>query len=426
MRRIITGGRIIDPCQKLDRVGHLVIEGERVAAILRPEQPVPQEAEVIPADGLWVVPGLIDIHVHLRQPGHEYKEDIASGTRAAAAGGFTTVAAMPNTEPINDSASISESIMEIAAREGTVRVKVIAAATKGQQGKELTEYGELAQLGVVGVSDDGRPVADAAMLRRVMEYAATTFGLKVIDHPEDLSLSQGGHMNEGAVSTRLGLRGIPAAAEEVAVHRDLAVAKLTGLPIHLAHISTAGAVELIRRAKYDGLAVTAETAPHYFTLTDEAVVGYDTGAKMNPPLRTAADVEAIRAGLADGTLDCIATDHAPHSSLEKEVEFERAAFGIVGLETALPLALALVGDGVLTPTGLVERMATRPAAVLGLKGGSLKPGGPADVTVIDPEAELTVDPTKFQSKSANTPFGGWRVRGRAKLTIVGGRTVFSG
>ncbi len=423
MRRIIRGGRIIDPGQKLDQEGHLIIEGERIAAILRPEQPAPQEAEVIPAEGLWVVPGLIDMHVHLRQPGHEYKEDIASGTRAAAAGGFTCIASMPNTDPVNDNASVSEFIIETAAKEGLIKVKVIAAATKGLKGKELTEFGELAALGVLGVSDDGRPITPTNMLRRVMEYASN-FGLVVIDHPEELSLSEHGQIHEGVVSTRLGLRGIPAAAEETAVFRDIAVAKLTGLPIHLAHISTAGAVELIRRAKAEGVKVTAETAPHYFTLTDEAVVGYDTSAKMNPPLRTAADVAAIKAGLGDGTIDCIATDHAPHSELEKEVEFERAAFGVIGLETALPLSLALVREGVLSPSALVERLAANPARILGLNTGSLKPGAPADITLIDPETEYTVKSADFMSKAANTPFDGWQVKGRAAMTIVAGRTVW--
>lgn len=423
MRRILRGGRILDPCQKLDQVGHLVIEGQKIAAVLRPEQPLPEEAEIIPAEGLMVTPGLIDMHVHLRQPGQEYKEDIVSGTRAAAAGGFTCLACMPNTDPVNDSAAVSQFIIDTAAREGEVRVKVIAAATKGLGGDELNEYGELSELGVVGLSDDGKPIFSPAVLRRVMEYASN-FNLTVIDHPEEPSLATGGQINEGPVSTRLGLKGIPAQAEEIAVHRDIAVSRLTGLPIHLAHISTAGSVELIRRAKADGLKVTAETAPHYFTLTDEACATYSTNAKMNPPLRTADDVEAIRAGLADGTLDCIATDHAPHAVLEKDVEFARAAFGIVGLETALPLALDLVRDGVLSPLDLVSRMSAGPARVLGLNHGNLKPGTAADVTIIDPEAKWTVEPDKFRSKGRNTPFGGWQMQGRAVMTIVNGRTVY--
>jgi len=422
MRRLIRGGRIIDPSQEIDRLAHLLIEDDRVAAILRPGEE-PQEVEIIPAEGLWVTPGLIDIHVHLRQPGHEYKEDIASGTRAAAAGGFTTVACMPNTEPVNDTASVSEFIMETAAREGVVRVRVIAAATRGLAGAELTEFGDLASLGVVGVSDDGRPIRPARMMRRVLEYASN-FGLRVIDHPEDLSLSEQGLINEGIVSTRLGLEGIPAAAEEVAVFRDLALAQLTRRPVHLAHISTAGSVELIRRAKAAGAAVTAETAPHYFSLTEEALTDYSTEAKMNPPLRTATDAAAIKEGLADGTIDCIATDHAPHSALEKEVEFDRAAFGVIGLETALPLSLALIREGVLTPSQLARCMSLAPAQALGLDGGRLTPGAPADLTLIDPEVAYTIDPETFQSKARNTPFAGWPVQGRAVMTIVGGKIVW--
>ena len=393
-----------------------------MAAILRPEQPLPAEAEVIPCEGMWVVPGLVDIHVHLRQPGQEYKENIASGGRAAAAGGFTAVACMANTNPVNDTAAVSRFIIETAGRESPVRVKVIAAATRGLKGEDLSEYGDLAGLGVIALSDDGHPIQPARLLRRVLEYASS-FGLKVIDHPEEPSLCSGGQINEGIVSTRLGLKGIPAAAEELGVYQDIAVSRLTGLPIHLAHISTAGAVELIRRAKAEGVPVTAETAPHYFTLTEEAVAEYQTSAKMNPPLRRAEDVAAVKAGLADGTLDVIASDHAPHSVLEKEVEFERAAFGIVGLETALPLSLGLVREGVLTPRQLVERLSLNPAKALAIQGGSLKPGQPADVTVIDPEARWTVEPGKFLSKGRNTPFAGWQVGGRAVLTVVAGRTV---
>ena len=423
MRRLIRGGRIIDPSQKLDCVGHVVIEEERVAAILRPEQPAPQEAEVIPAEGMWVCPGLIDMHVHLRQPGFEYKEDVGSGSRAAAAGGFTAIACMANTEPINDTASVSQLIMEAADRDAIVKVKVVAAATKGQKGEELTEYGDLAELGVVGVSDDGSPIAPARTLRRVLEYASN-FGLAVLDHPEEKTLSAKGHMNEGAVSTRLGLNGIPAASEEIGVHRDIAVCRLTGLPIHLQHISTAGSVDLIRRAKAQGLPVTAETAPHYFTLTEESVNGFDVNCKMNPPLRTADDVAAIKAALADGTLDCIATDHAPHAPIEKEVEFMSAPNGIVGLETSLALSLSLVREKTISPGRMIELMSLNPAKVLGLRGGSLKPGRPADLTIIDPEFKTTVDPDKFQSKARNTAFAGWAVQGRAVMTIIDGKTAF--
>ncbi len=423
MRRLIRGGRIIDPSQNLDAEGHLILKGGVVEAVLKPGEPLPEAAKVIPAEGLWVAPGLIDIHVHLRQPGHEYKENIASGTRAAAAGGFTCLACMPNTWPVNDSASVTQFIIETAQKEGRVRVKIIAAVSVGLKGRELTEYGELASLGVVGLSDDGQPVRTARMLRRALEYASN-FGLTVIDHPEDLSLSEHGHMNEGVVSVRLGLGGVPAEAEDVVVFRDIAVARLTGRHVHLAHISTAGAVELIRRAKADGVDVTAEAAPHHFTLTEEAVIGYDTATKVNPPLRTAADVAAVKEGLKDGTIDCIATDHAPHSELEKAVEFEKAACGLIGLETALPLSLALVREGVLSPSRLIEHMSAAPARVLNLPGGTLKPGSPADVTIIDPQAKYKVEPAKLLSKSRNTPFAGWSVQGRAVMTIVAGRTVW--
>ncbi len=415
---VLRNGRIIDPATGLDRHGDLLISGSTIVAVGTVDD-VPADARILDVDGCWVVPGLIDMHVHLREPGEEYKETIESGCRAAAAGGFTAVACMPNTKPVNDCKAITTYILARAAAAGCVRVYPVAAISKCSAGVELAEYGELRAAGAVAVSDDGLPVMNSQLMRRALEYAAT-FNMLVISHAEDANLAAGGVMNEGATATRLGLRGIPASAETVMVYRDLALAELTGARLHIAHVSTAEAVACIRRAKERGVPVTAETAPHYFTLTEEAVDQYDTNAKMNPPLRTDADVEAIRQGLADGTLDAIATDHAPHSILEKEVEFDRAANGIVGLETAVPLALDLVRKGILDAAGLVRCLSTNPARILGVPGGSLAPGGMADVTVIDPEEEYTLEPDNLFSKGKNSPFLSRPLKGRAVLTIVGG------
>jgi len=410
----ITNGRIIDPANQIDQIADLLVIDGRIAG---PDLPVPAGVPEIDAKGCWVVPGLIDMHVHLREPGEEYKEDILSGAKAAASGGFTGVACMPNTKPVNDCATVTAMILGRAA-EAAVRVYPVGAISQGSEGHQLAEFGEMQAAGIVAVTDDGRPVRDSQLMRRALEYASG-FGLTVISHSEEAALSTG-VMNEGPVSTRLGLKGIPTAAESIMVYREIALAEFTGAQVHIAHVSTAMAVDLIRAAKSRGVRVTAETAPHYFTLTDEAVLGYDTNTKMNPPLRSAVDREAIKAALADGTLDAIATDHAPHSILEKEVEFDAAANGIIGLETALPLALALVRNQVIDEMRLVELMAVNPATILGIPAGTLGPGAAADITLIDPQRQWLYAADQVVSKSRNTPFLDWKLQGRAVLTMVGG------
>ena len=410
----ITNGRIIDPVNNTDCIADLLVIDGRIAG---PDAPVPPNVREIDASGCWVVPGLTDMHVHLREPGEEYKEDIISGALAAAAGGFTGVACMPNTKPVNDCATVTAMILGRAAK-AAVRIYPVGAISQGSEGHQLAEYGEMKAAGVVAVTDDGRPVRDSQLMRRALEYASD-FSLTVISHSEEAALSSG-VMNEGPISTRLGLKGIPTAAESVMVYREIALAEFTGTRVHIAHVSTAMAIGLIRTAKARGVQVTAETAPHYFTLTDEAVIGYDTNTKMNPPLRAEADKEAIKAALADGTLDAIATDHAPHSILEKELEFDTAANGIIGLETALPLSLALVRDKVIDERRLVELMAVNPAAILGIPAGTLSPGAAADITLIDPEREFVYSADQVISKSRNTPFLGWKLQGRAVVTMVGG------
>ncbi|MFZ5585022.1 MAG: dihydroorotase [Thermodesulfobacteriota bacterium] len=417
-RLLLKGGRLLCPQSDLDQEGDLLIEAGRIAAIGR-DLPG-QDAEVIDCAGKLVAPGLIDLHVHLRDPGQEYKEDIASGSAAAAAGGFTAVCCMPNTSPVNDSRAVTEYILERARAAGLCRVYPVGAITRGLKGEALSEMAELQEAGCVAVSDDGRPVADARLLRRAMEYAAG-LGLPVICHSEDLALSAGGVMHEGPTSTRLGLTGIPAQAEVIAVERDLHLAALSGARAHIAHVSCAGSVEAVRRAKEAGLSVTCETAPHYLTLCDVDVGDYDTHRKMNPPLRSAEDRAALRRGLAEGVIDAIATDHAPHSVLEKQVEFDIAMFGVTGLETSLAIALGLAREGALSLRQAIERLTCGPARCLGLPGGGLREGGPADVTVIDPDLAWTVEPERMLSKSRNTPFAGWRLTGRAVLTILDGR-----
>ncbi|MCI5180406.1 MAG: dihydroorotase [Candidatus Electrothrix sp. AW3_4] len=412
---LITNGRIIDPANTVDCIGNLLIVDGRIAA---PDTALPADVEEIDAQGCWVVPGLIDMHVHLREPGEEYKEDIRSGTQAAAAGGFTAVACMPNTKPVNDNRAVTALILA-QAKEADARVYPIAAISKKSQGSTLTEFGELKANGVVAVSDDGLPVRDSQLMRRALEYA-DDHGLLVISHSEEPSLSNG-VMNEGIVSTRLGLKGIPDAAESIMVYREIALAECLGKRVHIAHVSTAMSTELIRSAKARGVRVTAETAPHYFTLTDEAVIGYNTNAKMNPPLRSEEDRQAIQQGLADGTFDAIATDHAPHSTLEKEVEFDRAMNGIIGLETSLPLSLALVREGVINEQRLVELLSVQPAQILGVEGGTLSVGARADVTVIDPELRFTYTEEQVVSKSRNSPFLGEKLQGRSVYTVMGGR-----
>ena len=418
MNLLIKNGHIIDPANKVDEKLDLLVSDGKVAKFGKPGSIAANGAEVVDAAGKLVVPGLIDMHVHLREPGYEYKETVATGTAAAKAGGFTAVCCMPNTNPVNDNRSVTELILSQAAR-GGCRVYPIGAITKGSKGEELAEMGELHEAGCVGISDDGRPVMSAAVMRRAMEYSKI-FDIAVVSHCEDAGLAAKGVMNEGFVATELGLRGIPNAAEDVMTGRDIALAELTGARLHICHVSTAGAVRLIREAKQRGVRVTAETCPHYFTLTDEAVRGYNTMAKMNPPLRTAEDGAAIKQGLRDGTLDVIATDHAPHGADEKSVEFDAAPFGIVGLETSVGLSLRLVTEGVLTMNDLIMRMSAAPGRII-KKGGTLTIGASADITIIDPNEEWIVKAAEFRSRSRNTPFDGWKLKGRAVKTIVGGR-----
>jgi dihydroorotase len=423
MSLLIKNGHVVDPASSTDAVQDVLIADGRVERVGRD---LPREAAttVLDATGKIVCPGFIDIHVHLREPGYEYKETVASGTRAAAAGGFTAVCCMANTHPVNDNRSITDYIRAKAAVEGAVRVYPIGAVTRGLAGEELAELAELAEAGCVAFSDDGKCVMNAALYRRAMEYTLP-FGAPVISHAEDHQLSRGTSMNEGVVSTELGVPGAPAAAEDIMVARDILLAELTGAHVHIAHLSTAGAVRLVRDAKARGVRVTAEVTPHHLLLTEEAVRTFDANAKMNPPLRSKRDTEVLLEALVDGTIDCIATDHAPHAGSEKEGEFDRAAFGIVGLETAVGLMLdRLVRPGALSLATLISRLSRDPARLLGLPGGSLAPGAPADVTILDPAAEWTVDPARFQSRSRNTPFGGWAVTGRPWKTIVGGGVVW--
>lgn len=416
----IRGGLVIDPANDLELVADLHVVDGRIAAVVAAGSVRPDDSDlVIQAEGLWVVPGLIDMHVHLREPGYEYKETVATGTAAAVAGGFTAVACMANTLPVNDSAAVTEFILERARMAGLARVYPVGAVSKGLQGKELAEMGEMHRAGIVAVSDDGQPIEDASLMRRALEYAST-FGLPVIAHEEDRALSRGGVMNEGEWSFRLGLRGIPKAAEEAMVARDLAILERTGGHLHIAHISTAGSVELVRAAKRRGLPVTAEVTPHHFSLTEAAVAGYNTHAKMNPPLRTEEDVRALREGLLDGTIDCVATDHAPHHTDEKLCEFDRAANGIIGLETALPLTLAMAREMGWSRKQMIAALSTNPARILKVPGGSLTVGAPADITLIDPELTWVVEAESLRSRSRNTPFLGRELRGRAVMTLVGG------
>src|SRR5438105_5301085 len=423
MTLLIRGGRVIDPAGSVDAVQDVLIEHGKIARI-GGRLTTSQGATVIDAAGKWVCPGFIDMHVHLREPGHEYKETVATGTRAAAAGGFTAVCCMANTQPVNDNRAVTDYIRGKAESEGVVRVYPIGAVTRGLEGKALAELAELAEAGCVAFSDDGNCVMNAELYRRAMEYTLP-FGAPVISHAEDHTLSRAGCMHEGVVSTELGLPGIPAAAEDVMVARDILLAELTGAHVHIAHLSTAGAVRLVRDAKARGVRVTAEVTPHHLLLTEEAVRTFDANTKMNPPLRTKRDAEALVEGLIDGAIDCIATDHAPHASSEKEGEFDRAAFGIVGLETAVGLLMdRLVTPGTLPLATLVARLSRDPARLLNLPGGSLAAGAPADLTLLDPRAQWTVDPAKFASRSRNTPFGGWTVTGKPWKTIVGGRVAW--
>jgi dihydroorotase len=421
MNLLIKGGRVIDPSQNIDGVLDVAVENGLIKEI-GTGLAAPAGAETIDAVGKYVVPGLIDMHVHLRDPGLEYKEDIVSGTRAAAAGGFTSVCCMPNTKPVIDNKAVASYIINKAAKEGFCNVFPVGNITYGMNGERMAEMGELKEAGCVAVSDDGKPVANSELMRRALEYARG-IGIMVISHAEELDLVGAGVMNEGFTSTELGLKGIPRIAEDIATVREIMLAEYTKSPVHIAHVSTEGAVRIVREAKARGVQVTCETAPHYFALTDDAVRGYNTNAKMNPPLREAADVAAIKQGLKDGTIDAIATDHAPHHMDEKDVEFDVAMNGIIGLETSLPLSLKLVADGVLTINQLVEKMSCNPSNILGLKRGTLAAGSVADITLIDPAAEWTVEADKLASKSKNSPFLGWKVKGAATATILAGKIV---
>ena len=422
---LIVGGNLIDPATGENSGKNILIENGRVTAWLRESDPTPEGTEVFDATGLVVAPGFIDLHVHLREPGQEYKETIASGSAAAVAGGFASVCCMPNTNPVNDNAAITRFIIEQASRAGLANVFPIGAITKSSDGGELAEMGEMKAAGICAVSDDGRPIPNAGMMRRALEYAKD-FDLTVVDHCEDKSLSKGGAMHEGKMSLMLGLKGMPAAAEVLDAWRDVLLAEMTGAPVHIAHISTKGAVEAVRRAKEKGLNVTCEVAPHHFVLTDEVVEGYDTNTKMSPPLRSREHLEAVLEAISDGTIDAIATDHAPHHADEKALEYDHAPFGITGLETAIGLACTnLVHNGFVSLQRMVEMFSTNPARIFNLEGrGTLKPGSIADVTIFDPELEWTFRAAASKSKSKNTPFDGRQFTGAAVATIVCGRIVY--
>lgn len=420
----ISNGRVIDPSQNIDQVTDLWLRGEYVLGI--GPQPGVQADRTLDAKGMIVCPGLIDMHVHLREPGREEDETIETGTAAALAGGITSVACMPNTEPALDSQAAAEFVYLQAERAGNANVFPIGAITKGRAGQELAEIGGLVEGGAVAFTDDGSPVVSAEIMRRALEYCRM-FDKAVLSHCEDLDLTRGGVMNEGFESTRLGLRGMPAAAEEVMVYRDIALAELTGGRLHILHVSTAGSVEIIRRAKQRGVQVTGEACPHHFTLTDECLRTFDSNYKMAPPLRTRADVEAIVEGLKDGTLEVIATDHAPHAPEKKMRELDQAPNGIIGLETLLPICVtALIEPGHLSWPQLIEKLTRNPARVLSIDRGTLRPGVDADVTIIDPTAEWVIDPAAFRSKSRNCPFAGWKVRGKVHAVIVGGELKLGG
>lgn len=423
MKILIKNGRVIDPANNIDKITDIFVDKGIISEIGSDLELDGIDMEIIDAAGKIVTPGLVDMHCHLRDPGQEYKEDIESGTRSAAVGGITSVACMPNTKPVIDSEPIVTYITSKAKEVGYVNVYPIGAISKGLEGKELAEIGELKFAGAVAISDDGRPVVESGLMRRAMEYA-DMFDMTVISHCEDLGLADGGSMNEGYMSTYLGLKGITRAAEEVMVSRDIIIAEATGAAIHIAHVSTRGSVELVRQAKKRGVRVTCETCPHYFTLTENAVDGYNTNAKMNPPLRTDDDVEAIKEGLKDGTIDCIVTDHAPHHEDEKNCEFALALNGIVGFETSLGLGLEyLVKPGVLTINELIEKMSVNPSKILGLNKGNLSVNNTADITIFNPDEEWIVDVSKFESKSKNSPYNGFKLCGKPEFVIVNGKIV---
>lgn len=420
MKTLIRGGHVIDPSSGLDGVMDILIEGGIIKKVGHSLRRADKTTKALDAKGLHVLPGLVDMHAHLREPGFEHKETIKTGTLSAVKGGFTSVCAMPNTSPVNDNAGITEFILQKAEKEGSCSVFPIGAVTKGQRGEELAEMGMMRDAGCVAFSDDGRPVANSFVMRRALEYSKA-FGVPIISHAEDLGLSGGGVMNEGLLSHTMGLEGIPGAAEETVVYRDIAIAELTGGRLHIAHVSTEGSVRLIRDAKRRGVKVTAETCPHYFTLTEEALEGYNANAKVNPPLRTARDIEAVKEGLRDGTIDVIATDHAPHSASEKAREFDLAPSGISGLETALPLSLSLLKAGVISLKELARKMASNPARILGIPKGTLKEGADADLVLIDLKKKFIVRASEFVSKGKNTPFEGLELRGAPVVTVCRGK-----
>lgn len=423
MRLLIKNGRLIDPANNIDGYYDILID-EGFVKEIKPRGQIKDEAtKLIDAEGMIVCPGFIDMHVHLRDPGYEYKETIETGTLSAVFGGFTSVVCMANTNPVNDNASVTKYILDKSREKAHCTVYPIGALSKGLKGEELAEYGELKEAGCVALSDDGKAILNSRFMRRAMEYAKT-FGLPVISHCEDTNLSDGGLMNEGFLSTRLGLQGIPKISESIMVFRDICLSELTGCHLHIAHVSTHESVELIRYAKAKGIKVTAETAPHYFTLTEEALKDYNSYAKVNPPLRTNEDVESIKEALKDGTIDVIATDHAPHSLQEKDIEFDVAASGISGLETALALSLQLVREGYLTLRGLIEKFTINPAKILRIPEGSISPGSVANIVIFDPEFEWKIDRDKFKSLGKNTPFHGWKVKGKAMYTIAKGRIIY--
>jgi dihydroorotase len=417
----IRGGRVLDPSADRDEHGDVLIEDGQIAAVGADLQT--EDAEVIDASGCWIAPGFVDLHTHLREPGQEYKEDIASGGRSAVAGGFSSIACMANTQPVNDDPAMTDFIIDRAKQDSPARVYPVAAATRGLKGEVMTEMSALIGAGAVAFSDDGKTIMDGSVMRHVLEYSRLV-GAPVITHGEDRHLVANGVVNEGPVSTKLGLPGNPAVAEVVLIVRDLILADLTGAHLHVAHVSTRGAVDAIRQARERGVNATAEVTPHHLTLTDEAALGYDTNTKVAPPLRSAADVLACREGLVDGTIDAIATDHAPHALHEKDLEFTKAPPGLIGFETAFPVVLDLVRKNELSPLELMRRLSTNPARILRRPGGSLAVGEPADVTVLNPDTRWTYDPVKGYSKSRNSPWAGQTMEGRAIATIVGGQLVF--
>jgi len=423
MKMLLKAGRVIDPSQNLDGRMDLFIEDGKIASLADHIDGLSEDTRILNLEGKIVLPGLVDMHTHLREPGYEYKETIRSGSEAAAAGGFTSIACMPNTHPVNDTRTVTEYILKRSKECNLVNVYPVAAISLKSEGKILAEFGDLREAGAIAFSDDGKPVMNSILMRRALEYASSLDRL-VISHCEDAQLSAGGLMNEGRISTELGLPGIPTLAEEVMVARDLLLARFTGAALHIAHVSCAGAVRMIRNAKALGIRVTAETTPHYFTLTDEALRDFDTNTKVNPPLRSREDLQAIREGLRDGTLDAIVTDHAPHAITDKEVEFAYAASGISGLETSLALSLKLVDDGLLPLQELIRKMSVNPAKILNIPKGTLLRGADADITVLDPGKSWVVDPSTWRSQGKNSPFFGWTLKGKVILTLVEGRVVF--